>query len=164
MQSTFRDQNALGRSAPVYTYSNSGPRTVQVSIKLHRDMMDDANMGWSNSKLGYGEDYVDNLIHALQAIAVPKYNLNNRAVEPPLVALKLGKDIFIKGVVTSGIGITYEKPILYNDRYAQVSLQLTIAEIDPYDATTIYANGSFRGETNTMRTGAFNYLGIDMER
>jgi hypothetical protein len=43
-------------------------------------MMDDINMNWSNAKLGYNEDYIDNLIRAIQAIAVPKYNLNNKAI------------------------------------------------------------------------------------
>ena len=40
MGSTFASSTALGRSAPVWTYSNSGPRTVQMAIHLHRDMMD----------------------------------------------------------------------------------------------------------------------------
>ena len=104
MQSTFTPTTALGRTAPVYTFSNSGPRTVQIELELHRDIMDDVNTGISNSQLGEGEDYVDNLLRALQSIALPKYNLTNKAVEPPLVALRLGNEIFIKGVVTSGIG------------------------------------------------------------
>ena len=160
MQSTFRDTNALGRSAPVYTYSNSGPREVQIEIKLHRDMMEDANLGVSNVRLRPGEDYIESLIHALQAIAVPKYNLTNKAVEPPLVALRIGKQLFIKGVVIGGIAITYAKPILANDKYAQVSLSLKIAEVDPYDATTVYKNGSYRGEVRTLREGAYTYWGI----
>ena len=160
MQSTFRDTNALGRSAPVYTYSNSGPREVQIEIKLHRDMMEDANLGVSNVRLRPGEDYIESLIHALQAIAVPKYNLTNKAVEPPLVALRIGKQLFIKGVVIGGIAITYAKPILANDKYAQVSLSLKIAEVDPYDATTVYQNGSYRGEVRTLREGAYTYWGI----
>ena len=70
--------------APVYTFSNAGPRTVQIDIALHRDIMDDINVGVSNSLLAVGEDYIDNLINALRAIAVPRYNLSNKAVEPPL--------------------------------------------------------------------------------
>ena len=89
MGSTFGETTALGRSAPVYTYGRSGPRTVQIEIKLHRDMMDDVNYGVSNVDLQNGEDYIDSLIRALQAIAVPKYNASNKAVEPPLVALRL---------------------------------------------------------------------------
>lgn len=161
MQSTFTETNALGRSAPVYTFSNAGPRTVQIEIKLHRDLMDDANAGISNVRLQDGDDYIDSLIRALQSIAVPKYNLSNKAVEPPMVAVRLGKQIFVKGVVTSGIAITYAKPILSNDKYAQVSLSITISEVDPYDATTVYRNGSFRGEVRTLREGAYNYWGIE---
>ena len=153
MQSTFTPTNALGRTAPVYTFSNAGPRSVQVEIPLHRDIMDDVNTGISNSELGEGEDYVDNLLHALQAIAVPRYNLTNKAVEPPLVALRLSNEIFIKGVVTSGIGVTFEKPILSNGKYANVHLSITIAEIDPYDATSVFKNGSFRGVVKSLKHG-----------
>ena len=77
MGSTFGETSALGRSAPVFTYSKSGPRTVQVELKFHRDMMDDVNYGISNADLKNGEDYIESLVHALQAIAVPKYNLSN---------------------------------------------------------------------------------------
>lgn len=153
MNSTFDQTTPLGRSAPVYTYSKSGPRSVQFSMTLHRDMMDDINEGYSNAKQGVGEDYVDNLIRALQAIALPKYNLSNKAVEPPLVAIRIENQIFIKGVVTSGIGLTYKKPILSNGKYALVTLSLTIEEIDPYDATTVYTNGSFRGMVRTLKKG-----------
>ena len=115
MQSTFQSTNALSRSAPVFTYSNSGPRTIQITLHLHRDMMDDFNIGASNIKLEPGEDYVDTLIKKLQSIAVPKYNLSNKAVEPPMVAIRLGDEIFIRGIVNGGITVTYEKPILNNN-------------------------------------------------
>ena len=46
--STFMDnsalgRSALGRSAPVYTFSSSGPRTVQITLSFHRDMFEDIN-------------------------------------------------------------------------------------------------------------------------
>lgn len=153
MSSTFYPENVLGRSAPVYTYSNSGPRSVQISMKLHRDIMDDINEGYSNSKQGVGEDYVDNLIRALQAIALPKYNLNNKAVEPPLVAVRIENQLFIKGVVSGGITVTYQKPILSNGKYAIASISFTISEVDPYDASTVYKNGSFRGVVRSLKKG-----------
>jgi hypothetical protein len=153
MQSTFTPTNALGRTAPVYTFSNAGPRTVQIALPLHRDIMDDVNIGISNSVLGEGEDYVDNLLRALQAIAVPKYNLQNKAIEPPLVAIRLGNEIFIKGVLTSGIGITYSKPILSNGKYARVDLSITVSEVDPYDATSVFKNGGFRGVVQSLKKG-----------
>ena len=153
MQSNFQSTTALGRTAPVYTFSNSGPREVQIELELHRDIMDDVNTGISNSQLGEGEDYVDNLLRALQSIALPKYNLTNKAVEPPLVALRLGNEIFITGVVTSGIGVTYAKPILTNGKYAEVKLSIKISEVDPYDATEVFKNGGFRGVVQSLRKG-----------
>ena len=153
MTSNFAATNALGRTAPVYTFSNSGPRSVQISIALHRDLMDEVNIGVSNSDLGEGEDYVDNLLRALQSIAVPKYNLSNKSVEPPLVALRLGNEIFIKGIVSSAIGLEYTKPILSNGKYAQVRLTLNISEVDPYDASSVFKNGGFRGVVRSLRKG-----------
>lgn len=153
MQSTFAQTTALGRSAPVYTYSNSGPRQVQVSLHLHRDIMDALNLEISNVELKSGEGYVDNLIKALQSISVPKYNLSNKAVEPPLVALRLGEEIFIKGIVNGPIGLTYKLPLMDNGKYAQVTLSLTITEVDPYDATTVFKNGGFRGVVKTLAKG-----------
>lgn len=156
MQSNFQSTNALGRSAPVYTYQNSGPRTVQIDISLHRDIMDQANIGISNVPLlqdskGILEDYTDSLIRALQSIALPKYNLTNKLIEPPLVAVRLSNEIFIKGVVISAIGTTYQMPILSNNRYACVKIGFTVAEVDPYDSTTVFKNGTFRGMVNTFR-------------
>ena len=153
MGSTFGETTALGRSAPVYTYSKSGPRQVQVEIKLHRDMMDDINYGISNANLEKGEDYIDNLVKALQSIAVPKYNLSNKAVEPPLVALRLSNEVFIKGIVNAPIALTYKLPILTNGKYAEIHLSLTVTEVDPYDASTIFKNGSFRGVLKTLKKG-----------
>lgn len=153
MSSTFGSATALGRTAPVYTYSSSGPRQVQINLRLHRDMMDDVNIGVSNVPLKEGEDYMDSLIKALQSISVPRYNLSNKAVEPPLVALRLGNEVFIKGIVNGSIGITYELPIMRNNKYARVSLAINISEVDPYDAQTVFKNGSFRGVVKTLKKG-----------
>ena len=162
MQSTFQETNALSRSAPVYTYSNSGPRSVQFHITLHRDLMDDANVGVSNAGREYGEDYVDTLIRALQAVAVPKYNITDKKIEPPWVALRLSNEIFIRGVVKGGINVEYRKPVLENGKYALVDVTFTIYETDPYDASSIFTNGSFRGLTRSMKKG-FN-LDSDVDK
>lgn len=150
MQSTFSESTALGRSAPVYTFSNAGPRTIQITLNFHRDMFDEMP---TNVTLRDGEDKAESFIHALQAIAVPKYNLANKAIEPPLVAIRLGQEVFIKGVVTSGISVTFGKPILINEKYATIKVSFTVSEVDPYDSSTIFKNGSFRGLTATLRQG-----------
>lgn len=150
MPSEFAASTALGRSAPVYTFSNAGPRSIQISLNFHRDMFEEMP---TNVTPRDGEDKAESFIHALQAIAVPKYNLSNKAIEPPLVAVRLGREVFIKGVVTGGINVTFGKPILVNEKYATMKISFTISEVDPYDASTVFQNGSFRGLTATMRQG-----------
>ena len=150
MESNFATNTALGRSAPVYTFSNSGPRSINIKLSFHRDMFEEMPTSVVPKD---GEDKAESFIHALQAIAVPKYNLSNKAIEPPLVAVRLGREVFIKGVVTSGISVTFGKPILVNEKYATMDISFTISEVDPYDSTTVFTNGSFRGLTATLRSG-----------
>lgn len=154
LSSNFQSTNAIARSAPVFSYSNSGPRKVQVSLDLHRDMLDGVNLGVSNMKIDrIGDDYIDTIIKKIQAIALPRYNSGTKAVEPPMVAIRFGDEIFIKGVVEGGLSVTYKKPlIIVNDKeskYAQVSLSFSVTEVDPYDADTVSILGSFRGLTRT---------------
>jgi hypothetical protein len=150
MRSTFAENSALGRSAPVFTFSNSGPRSITINLSFHRDMFEEMP---SNVIPQEGEDKAESFIHAIQAIAVPKYNLSNKAIEPPLVAVRLGREVFIKGIVSGGVSVTYGKPILSNEKYAIVEISFTISEVDPYDASTVFKNGSFRGLTATLRKG-----------
>lgn len=126
---------------------------MQVTIQLHRDMMDDVNTNVSNAVVPIGEDYTDVFLNALQAIAVPKYNVTNKAVEPPMVAIRFGEEVFIRGIVTGGVTVAYTKPLLDNGRYANVSVQFTVSETDPYDATSVAKNGGFRGVTRTLKKG-----------
>ena len=151
MGSTFAQTNALSRTAPVFTYSYSGPREVQVQLHLHRDMVRDLNIDFAKWGLEDGEDFVESLIRKLQAIALPKYNASIKSITPPMIAIKFGTDIFIKGIVNSGVSIEYQKPILDDDRYSQVNLNFTIFETQPYDAVTVSKEGSFRGITKAFR-------------
>ena len=157
MTSTFSTTNPLARSAPIFAYSNSGPRTMQISLTLHREMMTQVNLGVSNLNVEVGDDYVDTIIKELQSIAVPKYAANNKMVNPPMVSLRIGNEIFIKGVVSGNVGVEYKLPILENDKYAQVVISFPISEVDPYDATTIAQQGSFRGlDTSLDRRISFS--------
>ena len=156
LQSNFASQNALSRTAPVQSYINSGPRTVQFNLNLHRDMVNDLNMGRSNLKIEIGDDYVDTIIKCLQSIVLPRYNAANKEVEPPMVAVRFGDEIFVKGVVSGNIGLQYSKPILDNGKYAQVSLSLVVTEVEPIDAETVAQWGSFRYLTKTFKNGIVN--------
>jgi hypothetical protein len=165
MQSTFGSTNALSRSAPVFSFSNSGPRTVQINLSLHRDLLDEVNINISNLKIGedvltsvggianLNDDYLDTLIKRLQSIALPRYLVGSKTVVPPMVAIRFGDEIFIKGVVTGGVTVTYNKPIIVvNDReskYSLVTVGFNVSEVDPYDADSVARLGGFRGLTTT---------------
>ena len=156
MRSSFQENSALGRSAPVYTFSNSGPRSVQINLSFHRDMFEEINQFQypkGSNKFADGDDMAEKFIHAIQSIAVPKYNLSNKAIEPPLVAIRLGREVFIKGIVSDNVSVSYGKPILSNEKYAIVEIGFTVSEVDPYDSSTVFKNGSFRGLTATLRSG-----------
>lgn len=156
MQSRFSETNALSRSAPVFSYSYSGPRMVQISLNLHRDMMEAINYNSSNMIIeDLDDDYVDTLIKKLQSIALPKYSVTSKSVMPPMIAVRFGNEIFIKGVVNDTIAVTYEKPILDNNKYAQVTISFTVSEVDPYDAESVQEQGSFRGLTRAFKNGIY---------
>ena len=162
MPTSFQETNALARTAPVFSYNNSGPRTVTITLQFHRDMMNDLNRNVSNLKDNVvdfsGDDYIDTLIKYLQAASLPKYNEYSsgaKTVIPPMVAVRFGNSIFIKGVINSSVQVTYKKPILTDNKYALVEVGFTVYEVEPYDATYVAQQGSFRGLTRTFKNGVY---------
>lgn len=156
--STFASNNILARTAPIYSYSYSGPRTVNFNLSLHRDLMYDLNKNntkfleinneFSKRVVQIGDDYIDILIKYLQAMALPSYAANtisSKMINPPMVAVRLGSELFIKGIVQGEIAVSYTGPISSDLKYQQVTLGFTVSEIDPQDAETIAKWGSFRG-------------------
>lgn len=149
--SDFNATNALSRTAPVFSYINSGPREVQISLQLHRDMMDEVNFSHCNVTPEDGDDYVDMFVKKLMSVALPNYHTASKEVEPPMVAVKFGSELFIKGVVSGGITVEYQKPLLNNSKYAVVNISFKVSEIDPMDAISISKVGSFRNITKTFQ-------------
>lgn len=141
----FNSSTVLSRSAPIYSFSNSGPRSVQINLNLHRDLMTQVNYKKSNLKVTLTDDYVDTIVKELQSIALPVYSAASKMVDPPMVAVRFGNELFCKGVVIGQVSTVYNLPILENDKYAQVSISFQLYEVDPYDATTVRQSGSFRG-------------------
>lgn len=141
---TYNATNLLGRSAPIYSYSYSGPRTMQLEFKLHRDMMYQINRQNSSILPTMEEDYVDRLIKEVQAAAVPNYDASKKMVDPPVVAVRIGNDVYCKGVISSSVTITYGLPIIRGNKYASVGISFGISEIDPFDAEVLSQIGSFR--------------------
>ena len=145
MSVEFSNETPLMRSAPIVSYSNSGPRQIRVSLQMHREMMYQINYGVSNAKVELHDDYVDELIKQIQAAVLPKYSASSKMVDPPLVAIRFGNEIFCKGVITGSVDVSYDVPVLQNGKYASVGLEFTIQEVDPYDAETVLQVGSYRG-------------------
>lgn len=144
---SYSQATPLSRSAPVFSYVNSGPRAFAVSLNLHRDMMYDINVASSRLKIDNldDEDYVDIMIKQLNASVLPRYAAAEKMVNPPIIAVRFGNDIFCKGVITGGLTTTYGGPILRTNKYAQVTVDFTINEIDPYDADSVMTLGHYRG-------------------
>lgn len=156
LSATYSSTTPISRSAPIYSYSYSGPRSIDVNLRLHRDMMQMINYNQSNinmNEIELGDDYVDTLVKQMQAIALPRYQTTSKMVNPPMVALRFGDEIYIKGVVTGGISVAYSGPLIEvngGTKYAEVTLSFHIDEVDPYDADTIITKGSFRGLSRTL--------------
>lgn len=150
MSVNYSAENVLMRSAPIFSYSSSGPRTINVDIKMHREMMLQINYGVSNAKVDIQDDYVDELVKQIQAAVLPTYSAATKMVDPPMVAVRFGNEIFCKGVITGSVSVTYDLPVLHDGKYAQVGLSFTLQEVDPYDAMTVQSVGSFRGLDTTL--------------
>ncbi len=134
MPTNYSETPIMGRSAPIYSYSNSGPRSFDLQLKLHRDMMNDVNVEiHSSTSINTGtalfssdrelikkiqrKDYVDLLINELQSIALPSYAASEKMVNPPLVAIRIGDEIYCKGIVQGGVTCNFSGPILANPVY-----------------------------------------------
>lgn len=159
MAASYQQSVPLGRSAPIFSYASSGPRQLQVSLHLHRDIMNEINKDVSNIKLralggvdpevGITDDYIDVIVKQLQAIAVPKYQAESKMINPPTVSVRFGQ-IYIRGVVNSSVSVVSSLPLLQDDKYAIVDIAFTVSEIDPYSADTIAEQGQFRGFSRTL--------------
>ena len=114
-------------------------------------MLYEVNVDVSQFEMEIDEDYVDALVRKLQAVALPTYNVAKMQVTPPMVALRLGDTIFVKGVVIGGVSIEYQKPIMDDDRYAQCTLSFEIYETEQFDAQSVSQLGSFRGITSMFK-------------
>ena len=163
MPANFQSTTILSRSAPIWSYSDSGPRTVQFNFQLHRDMMSEINS--DNSTLINAipnltnDDYTDILIKNLQAMALPAYAISEKMVDPPIIAVRIGNDIFCKGVVNGGVSVTYNAPVLSNGKYSVVDISFTVTEVEPYDAEVVAKVGSFRGLNTDIERNEWKKIG-----
>ena len=155
----FASSTPMSRSAPIYSYSKSGPRQITIKLDLHRDLMTQVNKDVSNIPVSPGDDYVDTLIKQIQAIALPLYGATEKMVVPPIIACRFGNDIFIRGVVEGNVGVDYDLPIISGNKYAHVGVSFTIVEVDPYSAPQVMTSGSFRGFDASLERNVWTRAG-----
>ena len=155
----FASSTPMSRSAPIYSYSKSGPRQITIKLDLHRDLMTQVNKDVSNIPVSPGDDYVDTLIKQIQAIALPVYGATEKMVDPPIIACRFGNDIFIRGVVEGNVGVDYDLPIISGNKYAHVGVSFTIVEVDPYSAPQVMTSGSFRGSDASLERNVWTRAG-----
>ena len=159
MSASWSPSTPLSRSAPIQSYSSSGPRSVSVQFLLHRDLVKQYNPDWIGKKdLGWQEGYdvVDLLINNLEACVLPTYQETGKIVNPPVISLKIRDEIYIKGIV-SNVSKGFQLPIINygtdkspSFKYAQVNLGFGVTEITPYDASIIRTFGGFRKHQELM--------------
>lgn len=144
MGASFAESSPLSRSAPIYSYQHSGPRSVQVTFTFHRDLVREFNPELVKN----GQDPVDLLVENLDALVLPDYDEANKIVNPPLVSLKIRDEIYIKGIVSGSVGITYNLPLLnYGSaeapsyKYAMITVSFGVTEITPFSASILPAVG-----------------------
>ena len=155
---TFASEHPMGRSAPIFSYSNSGPRSFQVQLPLHRDMMNEINVGKSNLDIDAMKDenidYLDVMVNQLQSAALPNYAAAEKMINPPRIAVRFGSSIFCKGVINGPVSVVHSGPILSypdgSEKYALVTVSFAIYETDPYDAYTVQKLGGFRSLSKTL--------------
>lgn len=135
---TYGTTTPLGRSAPIKSYTGTGERSIRVAFDLHRDMMFQLTKDGGNE-----DDYIDEFIKQIQASVLPVYAMSEKMIDPPLAAMRIGPEIYIKGVVTS-FGVQYGGPINRDDKYSKFGISFQITEVEPYDAFEILAIGSNR--------------------
>ena len=155
----FASSTPMSRSAPIYSYSKSGPRQITIKLDLHRDLMTQVNKDVSNIPVSPGDDYLDTLIKQIQAIALPVYGATEKMVDPPIIACRFGNDIFIRGVVEGSVGVDYDLPIISGNKYAHVGVSFTIVEVDPYSAPQVMTSGSFRGFDASLERNVWTRAG-----
>ena len=149
MSASWASSTPLSRSAPLYSYQSSGPRSVQFTLNLHRDLIRQLNPDWVKG----GKDPVTELIDNLEACVLPDYNESGKIVNPPIVSVKFRQEIYIKGIVRS-VSKQFNIPIINygtatspNFKYALVTLSIAVEEVTPYMASIIGNKGGYRDHT-----------------
>ena len=99
---SFNTEPVLARSAPQATFSSAGPRSLMVSLKLHRHLfcMENEDILTSAGKVSMmdpqtatlmdvpAKDAMDIFIDALTTLSLPKYTDATKAIIPPTLLIR----------------------------------------------------------------------------
>ena len=107
----YTSQNPLGRSEPFQIYENSGPRTVSVSFRMHREML--------------CVTPVDDVVKAVQSATYP---VGDDGSITPRVRLVLGNSCDITGIIAGSVEATWSETINKDVEYNVVDLSFTVTE------------------------------------
>lgn len=144
---SFSSETPMSRTAPIFSYNNAGPRTLSFQFDFTRDIMEQLNYNNLETFKGLllNDDYVDTMMNCIRTLAYPRFDVNSKMVDPPMCAVKIGEDVFIKGIVNGAVSISYGLPILRNGKYSKISLGFSVTEVEPYDADRVMLAGGYRG-------------------
>ena len=109
--------NVLGRSEPFQIYNNGGPRKVDVSFEIHREMY------------LRGRTYLDELVKALHSASFPK---GDDSILPKVTFAIINKtggyQCYIHGLIDGGASVQWKGPINEWGTYNMVSLSFSVIE------------------------------------
>ena len=131
-QAAVGSQTPLGRSEPFQIYQNSGPRTVNVSFRMHREMTHVTDIGA--------------IVSAVQACCYP---IGTDMTIIPRVELTLANNCYIKGIIKS-VSTDWSDTII-SGLYMMVTLGFSVEECTGQpktfaDVANDYANiANYRG-------------------
>lgn len=108
---SYTSQNPLGRSEPFQIYENSGPRTVSVSFRMHKEML-----------------HVTPIEDVVTAVQSATYPIAWNGTIPPKVTLVIGNSCVITGIIAGGVETTWSETIDKNWKYNSVDLSFTVTE------------------------------------
>lgn len=101
---------------PWQTYKSSGPRSITLTFKMHRDM-------WSGD---HRDGKCQELVRFCQAQCYPRYR--GAAVFTPIVSMYIEGQQYIRGIVTS-VKPHWEGPIGLDGWYLVCNLDISITEV-----------------------------------
>jgi hypothetical protein len=139
-------------SAPLQTFSSAGPRSVSISLKMHRKMFE-----LEDPKKG--AERMEELINDISALALPKYTNASKLVVPPTVLYRAGNEVCIRGIVSGNVTISNSGAWQRDGKLSEIDIQFTIIEVEAFSADYAQNHGVLRSIPTDLTHSVWqNYL------